>query len=155
MTENSDSERVQNLPSLRVTMDMTTLVKYSAATWDFHRYHYDATFARSVGMPAPFVDGQMFGALLARVAMSWAGPEAFLRRLVYRQDATVYLDETIVVTGTAKPTTIENGIPFADLDLSISRHDGLPIIRNAFARVQMTHGAAALHPTTHTKDIGS
>ena len=44
-----------------------------AATWDFHRYHYDSEFVATLGMPAPFMDGQMIGALLARQLMQWGG----------------------------------------------------------------------------------
>lgn len=53
------------LPGLRKPITLVQMVAYIAATWDFHRYHYDPDFARAMGLPEPIADGQMFGAFLA------------------------------------------------------------------------------------------
>ena len=56
----------ETLPPLEFDVTLTSLVMYAGATWDFHRYHYDPEFVAELGMPAPFMDGQMVGALMAR-----------------------------------------------------------------------------------------
>ncbi|MEO3388389.1 MaoC/PaaZ C-terminal domain-containing protein [Mesorhizobium sp. CAU 1741] len=130
------------LPLISYTVNLHSLVKYAAATWDFHRYHYDAEFAKSVGMPAPFADGQMFGALLARLVMSWAGRDAFMRRLQYRQNATVFADETIIVTGQVRRKSMDGGKPVIHVVMAVTKADGTSVIRDATAQVELAPEAA-------------
>ena len=127
-------------PSEEIKLDLTSLVMYAAATWDFHRYHYDATFVKTLGLPAPFVDGQMIGALLASRLMRWGGPDAFVRKLGYRQRATVYVDETIVLGGTVTSNAIENGRRVAVLNLTVTKADGTPVVRDGAATVDLGQG---------------
>ena len=42
----------ETLPPLEIDITLTSLVMYAAATWDFHRYHYDSEFVTKLGMPA-------------------------------------------------------------------------------------------------------
>lgn len=134
------------LPSFSYKVSLRSLVKYAAATWDFHRYHYDAEFAKSVGMPAPFADGQMFGALLARLVMSWAGRDAFVRRLQYRQSAMVYAGDTVVVTGQVQRKSIEGGKPVVHVVMAVSKEDGTSVIRDATAQVELAPEPAGAEP---------
>jgi hydroxyacyl-ACP dehydratase HTD2-like protein with hotdog domain len=127
-------------PSEEIKLDLTSLVIYAAATWDFHRYHYDAAFVKTLGLPAPFVDGQMIGALLASRLMRWGGPNAFVRKLGYRQRATVYVDETIVLGGTVTTNTVVNGRRVAVLNLSVTKADGTPVVRDGAATVDLGPG---------------
>ena len=53
------------IPPLELRIDVTDMVAYAGATWDWHRLHYDMEYIRSTGFSAPIVDGQMLGALLA------------------------------------------------------------------------------------------
>ena len=124
-------------PSEEIKLDLTALVIYAAATWDFHRYHYDVAFVKTLGLPAPFVDGQMIGALLASRLMRWGGSNAFVRKLGYRQRATVYVDETIVLGGTVTSNTMENGRRIAVLNLTVAKADGTPVVRDGAATVDL------------------
>lgn len=83
------------LPVLEQTLDLVDLVMYAAATWDWFRWHYDATVARDAGLPGPLVDGQMLGALLARQALAWAGPRARVRRMSFRFASMVFAGDTV------------------------------------------------------------
>lgn len=86
------------------------MVAYGGATWDWHRLHHDAAYARRAGMAGPVVDGQMLGALLADHALAAAAtlaPAATVRltRLWYRNRAPVLADDTVtcrVVTAEAE-----------------------------------------------------
>lgn len=126
-----------SVPPLRFRLDLKALVKYAAATWDFHRYHYDAEYCARAGMDRPFVDGQMFGALLARSLMTWAGPDAFLCRLRYRQETTVFVDETVVITGVIRRTEMEDGFRMVSAELEVTKEDGANVIREASAKVRL------------------
>lgn len=57
------------------------LVAYGAATWDWHRVHYDLEYARSRKLPGVLIDGQVYGAIFAKLVTRWAGPGAFLCRM--------------------------------------------------------------------------
>ncbi len=81
----------------RITNDL--MMAYGAATWDWHRMHYDQDYARALGFPAPVLDGQAQGAFFARAVMDWLGPTAFIRKLSFRMRAMVFPGDTIRCEG--------------------------------------------------------
>ena len=87
------------LPVLEKTFTTVDLFAYGAATWDWHRMHYDAELARSKGFAAPVIDGQMYGALFASVAMKWAGPRAFVRNMSLRMKSMAFAGDTLRAEG--------------------------------------------------------
>ena len=88
------------LPVLEKTFTTVDLFAYGAATWDWHRMHYDAELAKSKGFSAPVIDGQMYGALFARVAMRWAGPRAFVTKMSLRMKSMAFAGDTLRAEGT-------------------------------------------------------
>lgn len=132
------------LPALRMVISLTTLVAYAGATWDFHRYHYDGAVAASLGFPAPFMDGQMIGALLARQLMAWGGADAFVRKLSFRLREMVFADDTIVVTGNVKGKIVDKGRPCAVCTLSVTKADGTVVVRDASAAVEFANSTTEL-----------
>jgi acyl dehydratase len=125
------------LPPIEFAVTLTALVMYAGATWDFHRYHYDAEFVASLGIPAPFMDGQMLGALLARQVMQWSGPDGFVRMLNYRQRASVYAGDTITLRGKVSGTSVENGRGLAHCALSVTGPGDRVVTRDATATVEL------------------
>ena len=89
----------EKLPLLEKSFTSVDLVAYGAATWDWHRLHYDADYARSRKLPGPIVDGQAFGALLARAALDWAGPRAFITRMSLRMKSMAFAGDTLRAEG--------------------------------------------------------
>ena len=87
------------LPVLEKTFTAVDLFAYGAATWDWHRMHYDAELARSKGFAAPVIDGQMYGALFARVAMRWAGPRGFVTHMSLRMKSIAFAGDTLRAEG--------------------------------------------------------
>jgi acyl dehydratase len=79
----------------RRTIELPDMVAYGGATWDWHRMHYDTVFVASRQLPAPVVDGQMLGALVAAQAQDWAGPDWRLAALDFRFAAPVFAGETV------------------------------------------------------------
>ena len=92
----------QKLPVLEHTFTLVDLVLYGAATWDWNRMHYDIEHAHRLNLPAPVIDGQEFGAFLARAALDWAGPRAFLKRLALRMKAMAFAGDTLRAEGEVK-----------------------------------------------------
>lgn len=89
----------QRLPDLVRTLDLADLVAYGAATWDWHRLHYDPEMAAAAGFDRPVVDGQMLGALLAEQATLFGRSGCRLTRLHFRNLAPVLCGSTIVCRG--------------------------------------------------------
>ncbi len=128
----------QELPELRVALTHELLAAYAGATWDFHRYHYDADFAREVaGAPDAFVDGQMLGALLARQLMAWSAPEGWVRRLALRYRSMSFPGETLVFSGSVRATRVEGASGLTELDLSVTALDGRDVAVPASATVEL------------------
>jgi acyl dehydratase len=87
------------VPALERTIDLPDMVAYGGATWDWHRLHYDRDFTDRLGLPGPVVDGQMFGALLAKQLVDWLGPGALITSLAMRYKAMVMAGETVRCEG--------------------------------------------------------
>ncbi|WP_064741771.1 MaoC/PaaZ C-terminal domain-containing protein [Hamadaea tsunoensis] len=130
----------------------STLVAYAGATWDWHRLHHDAAYAAGRGLPAPIVDGQMFGALLAELVLGWAGPGAVLRSLHLRFAAPVYAGETVRCTG--QVTAVNLDVVSVDLRVEVPA-DGRIAVRPAGAEVGLASAdrLARLRLLTSTGEI--
>ena len=87
------------VPPLERALTQVRMVAYGAATWDWHRLHYDPAYAAARNLAGPIVDGQMFGALLAEALLDWLGPRAFVRRMTFRLRTTVFAGETVRCEG--------------------------------------------------------
>ena len=125
----------RSLRPLHRRIALPDMVAYGAVTWDWHRLHYDEAHARRLGAPAPLVDGQMLGALLAECVLRAAGPSARLVRLAYRNRAPVHAGETVTCSGTVA-TSDDAGF---SVDLSVSVGDRL-VVAPAFAQLDWTSG---------------
>ncbi len=82
-------------PPLVRTFDRADLVAYAGATWDWHRLHHDEAYLAEKQLPAPVVDGQLLGALLAEQVQDWLGPSCFVTRLWFRFASLVFAGETV------------------------------------------------------------
>jgi acyl dehydratase len=87
------------VPPLEQHITTHLMMAYGAATWDWHRMHYDQDYARALGLPDPVLDGQAQGAFFARAVMDWLGPTAFIRKLSFRMRAMVFPGDTIRCEG--------------------------------------------------------
>ncbi|MGY1694718.1 MULTISPECIES: MaoC/PaaZ C-terminal domain-containing protein [unclassified Geodermatophilus] len=83
------------VPPLERRFDRAGMVAYAGATWDWHRLHHDETYLAEKQLPAPVVDGQLFGALLAEQVQDWLGPSCFVTRLWFRFAGLVFAGETV------------------------------------------------------------
>jgi acyl dehydratase len=90
------------LPPFEKTFTAVDLFAYGAATWDWHRMHYDGEYARSKGFPGPVIDGQMYGAVFASLAMKGAGPRAFVTKMSLRMKSMAFAGDTLRAEGTVK-----------------------------------------------------
>lgn len=78
-----------------LTIGIADMVAYAGSTWDWHRLHYDAAYLAEKQLPAPVVDGQVFGALIAAQAQDWAGPGWRLAELDFTFRNLVFAGERV------------------------------------------------------------
>ena len=129
----------QLLPPLERTLTLPMLVAYAGATWDWHRYHYDQGFSQTIGHPAPFVDGQLFGGLLAKLVLDWAGPDAMLRKLRLRYRAVIYTGERVTCHGRVAGLEERDGRSLVVCELRVETGDGRVVVDSACAEVELPH----------------
>jgi acyl dehydratase len=124
------------IPPLERRMTLTSMVAYAGATWDWHRLHYDPEFVAANKLPAPVVDGQVFGALLVELLQDWLGPRCFVQTLDFTFRNLVFAGETVRCSGTV--TEVGEGRLSADLRVDVVGPDGTvdrPAVAPASARV--------------------
>lgn len=85
---------------LERTITLADMVAYAGATWDWHRLHYDPAFLAERGLPAPVVDGQQLGALMAEQVLDALGPAAFITHLDLRYRSMMHAEETVRIEAT-------------------------------------------------------
>jgi hydroxyacyl-ACP dehydratase HTD2-like protein with hotdog domain len=71
-------------PPRRYTHSRLQLFRFSAVSWNSHRIHYDAEFAASEGFSDVVVQSTLHGQTLTRYALEWAGPDACLESVSWR-----------------------------------------------------------------------
>ncbi len=100
MTSQDHFQVGDRAPELARTIGLPDMIAYAGATWDWYRLHYDQEFVTSKQLPAPVVDGQVFGALLVEQIQDWLGPRAFVQRVEFRFKNLVFAGETISCAAT-------------------------------------------------------
>ena len=127
-------------PPLERTMHLADMVAYAGATWDWHRLHYDSAWLGERGIPAPVVDGQMFGALIAQQLQDWAGPSARLVGLRFRFKNLVYAGETIRCSATV--TEVDGDLVKVDCRIDVLGENERVAVAPASAEVRLQEDPA-------------
>ncbi|MBI2962416.1 MAG: hypothetical protein HYY35_01560 [Deltaproteobacteria bacterium] len=83
------------MPTFHRSFTSVDLMAYGAATWDWHRLHYDLDYARSVKLANVVVDGQALGAVCTKPLLDWLGPRAFIQKLTLKYRAMVFAGDTV------------------------------------------------------------
>jgi len=98
----------ETVPALERTISLVDMVVYAGATWDWYGMHYDPAFAAAAGVPAPVVDGQVFGALFVEQLQDWLGPQCFVQRLEFGFRNLMFAGETVRLEGTVTEASTES-----------------------------------------------
>lgn len=70
-----------SLPELSRTPTRVQLFRYSAATWNAHRIHYDRGYAQEEGYADVLVQSHLHGAFLTQLCADWVGESGRLASL--------------------------------------------------------------------------
>ena len=121
--------------ALERTIELSDMVAYAGATWDWHRLHYDSAWLAERGIERPVVDGQLFGALLAEMVLDWAGQGAELTALSFRFKGFVYAGETVRCTG--RVVSVVDGVTSLECNVEVVGDDARIAVAPAAAEVRL------------------
>jgi hydroxyacyl-ACP dehydratase HTD2-like protein with hotdog domain len=110
------------LPPAVHTTSTVQIFRYSAATWNTHRIHFDHEYALAEGYPGVLVQSHLHGAFLAQYCTDWMGPEGRLLELVLRVRRFAVAGEELTVSGVitdARHVSGERAV--VDLELTETR----------------------------------
>ncbi|WP_369036883.1 MULTISPECIES: acyl dehydratase [Streptomyces] len=119
------------------------LFRFSAVSWNSHRIHYDAAFAATEGFPDVVVQSTLHGETLTRHALDWAGPEAELASVSWRNRATAVAGEQLTWTATVRTVEPYDEGTRVTLDAAVLKEDGAPCVTGS---VELTWRAARTSP---------
>jgi len=125
----------QPLPEQAHTFTEVDLVAYGAATWDWHRLHYDKAHAQSMQLPGVLIDGQAFGAVFAREAMRWAGPTAFIQRMGLKMKSMAFAGDRLVARGHVTAIDERAGLWVVQIDQQLMC--GERVVAQAISEIQL------------------
>lgn len=125
------------LPAMTQHFAVADLVAYGAATWDWHRMHYDLEFARSRKFPNVMVDGQCYGAVMAKHALAWLGPRAFIQRLKFKMLAMTFAGDSLVAEG--EVTELRPGAGHDLVVIAIRLRNGGKLAAEGMIEVRLPH----------------
>ena len=123
------------LPAFTVEPTPVQLFCYSAITWNPHRIHYDAPYARDVeGYPDVLVHGPLMGSWLMRLCEEWTKPWGRVISMTYRTTTSVVPGTKLTVRGVVT-AALEHGTQ-AVADIWVELPDG----------TKATHGQVVAGP---------
>jgi hydroxyacyl-ACP dehydratase HTD2-like protein with hotdog domain len=112
--------------------------RYSAATWNTHRIHYDKDYALAEGYPDVLVQSHLHGALLARYCTRWVGDHGRLLALGVRVRRYAVAGETLTVTATVSAVeSLDGGRAAVALELLERRGSDEEVCVTGSARVEI------------------
>jgi hydroxyacyl-ACP dehydratase HTD2-like protein with hotdog domain len=133
----------QVCPPRSYTHSPVQVFRFSAVSWNSHRIHYDAGYAASEGFPGVVVQSTLHGETLSRYALEWAGPEAALESVGWRNRATAVAGEPLTWTGTVRAAEPCDAGTRVTLDVAVVKGDGVPCVTG---HVELTWRAGRTSP---------
>jgi hydroxyacyl-ACP dehydratase HTD2-like protein with hotdog domain len=131
----------QVFPTLKVAISPVQMFYFSAASYNGHRIHYDATWTTQIeGYSGILVQGPFQAALLARAITDWAGPRSRLVEYSVQNREIVYAGETLWFTATVTGKRVLGSLALVDLD-ACARTDGGAVVMPGKATVSLLRRA--------------
>jgi acyl dehydratase len=115
----------EELPEIRMPINMTRCVFMASATRDFSPQHSNPEYAKNRSKTKDvFVNTQFNMGMVSRLATDWAGPTAVVKRVKIRMKDNVCAGDEMIVTGKVVRKYIEGDEHKVDLVVTISNQDG-------------------------------
>lgn len=100
------------------------LFRFSAATWNAHRVHYDSAYAESEGYSGVLVQAHLHGCFLTNAVLAWAGVGSSMRAFRWRNRRPAVAGDVLTVTGTVTALVSQNGRRVVEVELEEHNQHG-------------------------------
>jgi acyl dehydratase len=102
------------------------LVRFAAATENWHRIHYDHRFATGHdGLPDLLVNGSLKQQFVVQLLKDWAGPEGWLWKVAFQFRAMNRVGETLQVWGRVVDRQAHAACGLVTLEIGVRNGAGL------------------------------
>ena len=116
------------LPPLVKHPTNAQLFMFSAVTWNSHRIHYDADYARGTeGLPNIIVHGPLHGSFLAQVVTDWMGEVGKLKKFSWSNRLPAQPGDVLTCRG--KVTSKDEATRLVECDLLMENQRGERVVR--------------------------
>lgn len=114
------------LPVLTVgPVTVRYLAMFATATAEYVDIHYDADFARSVGLPGPIVQGLYKTALMGRMLAEWTGDGSLIRALNVQHRGMDLAGSVLTVGGSIHDAAAAENSADVECDVWVRNADGV------------------------------
>ena len=100
------------------------LAMFATATAEFVDIHYDADYARSVGLPGPIVQGLYKTALIARMLKDWTGEQGLVKHLNVQHRGMDAAGSVLTVGGTVMTPPEDDSSSLIDCHVWVANQGG-------------------------------
>lgn len=125
------------LPAIKKTFTASDLMTYGAATWDWHRLHYDADYVAARGLEKPVIDGQMFGAIFAQALGAWIGPRGFIEKLSMSYRSMAFAGDTLVLEGSVSDVAHQSNAGLITIEQTLKNAERLVSMAHSVLRIPL------------------
>src|SRR3954454_18511046 len=112
------------IPELVKVPTSMQLFMFSAVTWNRHRIHYDAAFARSEGLADVAIHRALIGNFLAQAVTAWLADAGRLRRLDWTVRGSAAVGRPMRLGGTVRAKREDAGRRLVECDVWAADHEG-------------------------------
>jgi 3-methylfumaryl-CoA hydratase len=124
-----DVEAGCEIPSLTKTPDNLQLFMFSAATWNLHRIHFDADFARQHdGLPNVLTHRPLLGSFLSQLLTDWLGDNGRILRLEWSNRGPAVPGDVLTCRGRVAKKYRVADKSIVELDIWIEKANGETIV---------------------------
>jgi acyl dehydratase len=143
------------LPSAVYATSTVQIFRYSAATWNTHRIHYDKDYAIAEGYPDVLVQSHLHGAFIARYCTDWVGEDGRLLELGLRIRRFAIAGESLSVVGSVTAIKrLDDARAAVSLELTETRGSDGETCATATARIEIPSKWLASEATDRPTDRG-
>jgi acyl dehydratase len=112
-------------PLVRGPLTSVHLMRWSAASENWHRIHYDDPFAREhEGLPGLLVNGSWKQHFLVQTMCRWLAPTGWLAEIAFEFRRMDLVGSTLTAWGTVTETYERDGLGFVRCDIGIRNDAG-------------------------------
>jgi acyl dehydratase len=111
----------QSLEPITRQTSVVQVFRYSAATWNTHRIHFDLDYAKQEGYPGVLVQSHLHGAFVTQYCTDWMGPHGSLVSLSVAVKRFAVAGDSLTCSGTVTELVKDGDDLIVHLDINETR----------------------------------